>query len=457
MSKNSYLSFMSNGSLRLVGLLSFFCMVLTLQPISGDAAWSPEVSRFQGPGGMTVYHVESHANPLVMVELLVPGGAAYDPEEKAGVASLVGWMFNEGGGDLDSEAFREKLDFYGISLGGSAGRDAMTITMSTLATHLDVAWDMLMDGLLRPHFAKADFQRAIAERVASLQKVREQPDKLAALALSEAIYGDHPYGRPREGSLESIANIKLDDLINFHEQAFRLPDLVLAVAGDITLPRLKELVNNSFSKMNNLPSPFNTIPQARPATAGATRQHIELDVPQTAIRIGGIGIHRHDPDYYPMVVMNQILGGGGFSSRLTEEIREKRGLTYGVFSYFSPLSGLGPFVLGMKTKTATVAESITLLRQEMTRMAETEVGTEELADVKRYLTGSFPLNLDGLGKLSGIWGVIGFYKRGLDYLTKWPERIRAVEAKDIQRVARRVLDLDSMHTVTVGRSTPGTN
>ena len=433
----------------LLGFFSLFLLVVI--PISAESAWSPKVSRFQGPGGMTVYHVESHANPLVMAELLVRGGASYDPKGRAGVASLVGWMFNEGGGDLDSEAFQERLEYYGISLSGSAGRDAMTVSLATLSTHLDLAWSMMMDALLQPRFAAADFDRAIAERIASLKKSKEKPDTLASLALAKAIYGDHPYGQPSKGDLTTIAAIKLEDLVLFHEQAFRLPNLVLAVTGDITLPRLKKLVATSFAKMNKTPSPFQALPMAL-AKNRPDQQHIELDVPQTAIRLGGVSINRHDPDYYAMVVMNQILGGGGFTSRLTKEIREKRGLTYGVYSYFSPLAAQGPFVVGMKTKTASVLESLNLLRQELTRMVDEEVDRDELEDIKRYLTGSFPLNLDGLSKLSGIWGVIGFYQRGLDYLEKWPERIRAVSGKDIRRVARRILDSNRLHAVTVGRT-----
>ncbi len=440
------MNFCQRFSVIIVALILFAAVPMPL-----DAAWSPKVNRFQGPGGMTVYHIPSDANPLIMVEILVRGGASYDPDGKAGVASLTGWMFNEGGGDLDSSAFRERLDYYGISLSGSAGRDAMTVSMSTLSKHVDIAWGMMMDAMVRPRFDESDFERAVADQVATLKKEQEKPATIASLALSRAIYGDHPYGRPAKGDLESVARIKLEDLKKFHADAFRLPDLVLAVAGDITLPRLRELVEKSFADMNPAPGPFRPIELAR-SKASPDGQHIEMDVPQTAIRLGGVGIHSHDPDYYPMVVMNQILGGGGFASRLTKEIREKRGLTYGVFSYFSPLAAQGPFVVGMKTKTASVDESITLIRRELTRMAEEEVGEEELSDIKRYLTGSFPLNLDGLGKLAGVWGVIGYYKRGLDYLERWPERISAVTPADIRRVARRILDSKRLHIVTVGRN-----
>ncbi|MBF0357281.1 MAG: insulinase family protein [Magnetococcales bacterium] len=425
--------------------------LLAVNPSSAVAAWSPKVSHFQGPGGMMVYHVESNANPLLVVKLLTRGGAGYDPKGKAGVASLVGWMFNEGGGDLDSEAFQEKLNYYGISLSGSAGRDAMTVSMSTLSMHLDIAWGMMMDALLRPKFAVADFDRAIAEQIAAIKQAKEKPDVQASNALAKAIYGDHPYGQPTSGDLTSLSAIKVADLEQFHDQAFRLPGMVLAVAGDISLPKLKELVKSSFAKFNHMPSSFSPIPFAFTKNK-SDQQHIELDVPQTAIRIGGVGINRHDPDYYSLVVMNQILGGSGFTSRLTKEIREKRGLTYGVYSYFSPLAGQGPFVVAMQTKTESVAESITLLRQELTRISNEDVDAAELEDIKKYLTGSFPLNLDGLGKLAGIWGVIGFYQRGLDYLSMWPERIRAVTSGDIRRVARRILDANRLHFVTVGRT-----
>ena len=409
------------------------------------------VAPFTGPGGVEVLLAESHANPMVEVRILVPGGSARDPAGKAGVASLTAWMFNEGGGDLDSEGFRERLDFYGIALGADAGRESLEVSLTTLTEHLDEAWARLADALLRPRFDPRDFARARSERIAELTKSQEEPAVRAALALQRLIYPGHPYAEPVSGDLESIPRIELEDVRQRHFEAFRGAGMVMAVAGDIDMARLQALMDRHLSGLNPQPGPFQPLPLAETPAVGR-HEHIEMDIPQTTLRLGIVGINRQDPDYYALQVMNQILGGGGLSSRLNEEIREKRGLAYGVFSYFSPLPARGVFVVGTKTKTASTAETLELIRREIRRMADEGVGEEELAETKLYLTGSFPLHLDGLGKLADNWSTIGYFRRGLDYLDRWPDRIRAVTREQVQGVARRILDLDRFQVVTVGRS-----
>lgn len=407
------------------------------------------VQYFKGPGGLDVYFVESHVNPMVEVRLLARAGSVFDPPGKEGVSSLTAWMFNEGGGAMDAATFQERLTFHGISLGATVSLEVMTVSLTTLTEQLDEAWSRLGDALLRPRFDEEDFARARAEQSAYIIKRREQPGVQASLLLQKKLYPNHPYGRAISGTLESLQRITLEDLRRFHADSFHAPDMVLAVAGDIDLVSLKKLIDRHLSGLDATASPFPATPQAKPIVAG--QQHKVMDVPQTTLRLGTVGISRQDPDYYAFYVMNQILGGGGLSSRLNEEIREKRGLAYGVYAYFSPLAGGGPFVIGMKTKTESVHEAGALIRQEIQRMAKDGVTASELQNVKRYLTGSFPLHLDGLGKLSGIWGVIGFHKRGLDYLDRWQERINAVTREDILRVARRILDLSRFYTVTVGK------
>ena len=434
-------------------MIGIWRLLLVLGFILGHGAIAHAASAIQyftGPGGIEVYFVESHANPMLEVRLLARGGSAFDPPGKAGVASLTSWMFNEGGGEMDSQTFQERLAFHGISLGAAASLDTMSVKLTTLTDQVDEAWSRLADVLLRPHFDAEDFARARAEQIAEITKEREQPGVQAALLLYKKLYPDHPYGQPVAGTVESLQRITIADLQRFHADIFHAPSTVLAVAGDIDLARLKSLLKQHLSGLDPSPSPFAALPQAKSVAKG--QQHIDMDVPQTSLSLGTIGINRHDPDYYAFYVLNQILGGGGLSSRLNEEIREKRGLAYGVYSYFSPLEGYGPFVVGMKTKTASANEALSLIHQEIQRMAQDGVSAIELQEVKRYLTGSFPLHLDGLNKLAGIWSRIGFYKRGLDYLDKWPARIRAVSREDILRVARRMLDLSKFYTVTVGQA-----
>ena len=436
------------GSKRLPYCVAFVVFLLG-QALSARA--ESTIQHFQGPGGMAVYLVENHANPMVEVRLVARAGSAFDPLEKSGVSSLTGWMFNEGGGNMDAATFQERLTFHGISLGASTSRDIMTIRLTALTEQLDEAWSRLADALLRPRFDTSDFARAMDEQRASIIKDKEQPNVQASLLLYQKLYPHHPYGNPVDGTLESLARITLDDLRQFHTDAFHAPAMVLAVAGDVTLVRLKALIQKHLSGLNVTPSPFPPIPVAKPTQKGTFHQ--ELVLPQTTLQLGTLGISRHDPDYYTFYVLNQILGGSGLSSRLNEQIREKRGLAYGVYSYFAPLEGGGPFVVGMRTKTASTQEALSLIRLEIQRLANEGVSALELQAVKRYLTGSFPLHMDGLGKLATLWSIIGYYQRGLDYLDKWPERINAVTLDNIKRVAQRLLDIDKFYTVTVGKKT----
>ncbi|MBF0428296.1 MAG: insulinase family protein [Magnetococcales bacterium] len=412
-----------------------------------------KIRQFSTTAGAGVILIENHVNPMVEVRILVRGGSAYDPSDRAGVAYMTAWMFNEGAGELNSTTFQERLHYYGISLAANAHQDTLEISMTTLSEHLEEAWTRLGESLTQPRLDPVDFQRGVRERVAELMKSEEEPAFRAGRALYPLIYGDHPYARPVNGNPESIQKITLADIRRHHIAAFRGPGMVIAVAGDVTLEKLQELTTRHLAKLNPLPGQFPPIPQAVTGKKGVAH-HIEMDLPQTTLRLGVVGISRDDPDFYAMTVMNQILGGGGLTSRLTNSIREQRGLAYGIFSHFSPLSGRGPFQISTETKTESASEALSLIRQELTHLTRERVGEEELRDVKRYLTGSFPLQLDGLDKLAESWSRIVFYQRGLDYLDKWPERIRAVTQKDIQRVSRRILEIKRFNVVTVGKQKP---
>ncbi|MBF0589209.1 MAG: insulinase family protein [Magnetococcales bacterium] len=429
--------------------LQTLSLVLGLLLMGGEVG-AGQAHHFTAASGMQVYLVESHAVPMMEVTIMTPGGSQHEPEKKAGLASLTAWMMNEGGGDYTPEAFQERLEFYGIDLSGSAGRDVLELSMTTLSENAEIAWAMLGDAVLRPRFDQEAFERARRERRAELIKSKERPGSRASKVLYRTLYGEHPYAHPVNGTLASVENLTLEDIKGFFKQTFHGPSMVLSVAGDVTPDQLRGLIDKHLGALDSTPSPIKPPPMAQPSIHGSIN-HIEMNVPQTTLRIGVVGIDRHDPDFYPMIIMNQILGGGGFTSRLNEEVREKRGLTYGVFSYFSPLTARGPFVIGLETKTSTAAEALKVVHDEIEKMANKGVTDQEMADIKRYLTGSFPLRLDGLGRLSGIWARIGYYKRGLDYLDKWQDRIRAVTRADVSRVARRLLKIPKLHVVTVGK------
>ncbi|MBF0162737.1 MAG: insulinase family protein, partial [Magnetococcales bacterium] len=429
---------------RICFLLLWFVFSLTPSAQAGT-----QVQSFRGPAGMRVYLLESHASPMLEMRLVTRGGSVYDPPDKAGLASLTAWMFNEGAGEMDSATFQERLAFHGILMDATASLETLVVKVTTLSAHWEEAGERLADAVLRPRLEEKALLRAVAEQRASLIKNLEQPQHQAALLLQKNLYPNHPYGRPVAGTLEGLSRVTLADVRDFHADAFHGPAMVLAVAGDVDRSALQAFLHRHFAALDATPSPMPAIPpvvRKRPAGSPAT-EHLEMDLPQTTLQLGTIAIRRRDPDYYAFYVLNQLLGGVGLTGRLGREIREKRGLTYGVYSRFSPLSQEGPFVISMQTKTASTQEALLLLRQQLQAIVQEEVPEEELDDVIRYLTGSFPLHQDGLGKLAALWGSIGFHKLGMDYLEKWPERIRAVRREDVARVARRILDLEQFCTV----------
>ncbi|MBF0156208.1 MAG: insulinase family protein [Magnetococcales bacterium] len=409
------------------------------------------VQTFTTPRGMVVYLFESHSNPMVEVRILAGGGSAQDPVGKEGLASLAAWMFNEGGGDLDAAAFHDRLDRFGIVLSAEAGRDTTEVTLTSLTQHLDVAWASLADALIRPRHDGANLERGRAELIASWANGRSDPDVVAGEALDRSLYGKHPYARPTGGTEDSLKGIGLTDVAGFHQELYRGRNMVMAVAGDVTPARLQELLSRHLSGLSDEPTALRPVPPAE----GIPQEgpiHLPMDIPQSTVRLGVIGINRADPDFFPLLVLNHILGGGSFSSRLTEEIRQKRGLAYSVYSHFITDIGRGSWSIDTKSKTASAQEALALIRAEIARLYQDGVTEAELQQAKEYLTGSFPLRLSGLGNIASTWAIVAFHKRGTDYLEKWPERVRAVGRDDILRVARRLLVTSQWHVVTVGRN-----
>lgn len=406
---------------------------------------------FQTKGGIRVYLVENHANPMVEVSILTRGGSVFDPVGKEGVAYLTAWMFNEGAGEMNSEKFRGRLDFYGIVMDANASRDTLGINMTTLSEHLEEAFGLMSLAVTQPRFDREDFERARQETIIIVRQSREHGDFLANVQLYAMMYPGHGYGHPTMGSEESISRITLNDVRQFYVKSMRSPQMVMAVAGDITEATLRRLLEGTMGGVDSRPSLHGSI-AATPSVSEGVSFHVEMDSSQTAIEMGVVAMDREDGDYYPLLVLGQAFGGHGLTSRLFEEIREKRGLAYGVNSSFSPLEGRGPFVISMKTKTDKVAEALGVIREEMGVVARDGLEKQELEDVKRYLTQSFALNLDTLKKQAATWSLIGYYRRGMDYLQRWPERILGVGEGDIKRVARRILNPAHFQTVTVGKT-----
>ncbi|MEO5365844.1 MAG: insulinase family protein [Magnetococcus sp. WYHC-3] len=427
----------------------------TAETAQGDSPRvAPQVSHFVTRHGLTVVVVEEHANPLVVMNVLVGGAGAHDPVERPGEAYMLGWLLNEGAGAWNSTAFMERLDDHGIRFAAETGMDLWDVEVTTLERHLDVAFEMLAASLIRPRFDADAVERARQDMAATLIQEQEEGAVLASRALMTGIYRDHPYGRSLKGQVSSLPLMTSQTLRERHATWFRGPNMVWVFAGDITPERVRRLLDR-LEGLPEVPPPGVVTPTlALESPAGGTWHHQTLDVPQTNIRMGCVGITRQDPDYWALFVLDAILGGAGSYSRLNLAVREQRGLSYSVSSTFLPWMGRGPLLVALDTRNERLEEALAVVRHEMRRLLRTPPDSQELQRFLTYLTGAFPLMLDELGKLAATWGRIAYYQRGWDYLERWQERIKAVQVADLQRVATRFLDPERFTVSTVGPRAP---
>ncbi|MEQ8355450.1 MAG: pitrilysin family protein [Kiloniellaceae bacterium] len=424
------------------------CAVALSIGLAAIQARAVEVQRVVSPGGIEAWLVEDHTNPIIALEMSFLGGAALDPEGKAGLANMVASVIDEGAGPLDSQAFQGELDDLSISLHFSAGIDSFGGSLETLTEYRGRAFELLRLALTEPRFDEEPVARIRSQIVASLSRESEDPDAIAGRTLRRLMFQDHPYARPAKGSEASMARITVEDLRRFVAERFVRDRLFVGVVGDITPEQLAAALDETFLALPAKSAPL-AVPEAT-VTGGGEVVVIEKPIPQSVVVLGQSGIKRDDPDYYAAYVVNYILGGGGFSSRLVEEVREKRGLAYSVYSYLAPFDYGAMIGGGTATQNARVGESLDLIRQEWRRMAEAGPSAEELEAAKRYLTGSFPLRFSSSDNIAGMLVGMQLEKLGIDYLDKRNSYIDAVTLDDAKRVAKRVYQPDALTVVVVG-------
>lgn len=417
--------------------------------LSAQARAAVRIQEITSPGGIEAWLVENHTLPIIAVDAGFHGGARLDPEGKEGLASLLSGLLDEGAGDLDSEAFQRRLAETSIRLGFDTGRDGFYASMRTLTTHRDEAFDLLGLALNKPRFDKEPVARVRAQMLSILAEQHEDPQQVAVKAWYAAAFPGQPYGRPVDGDEASIKAITRDDLVDFTNAYLTRERLRVAVVGDIDAKTLGPLLDHTFGRLPvDGPSPdLKKLSADRPA--GLTV--IKTDNPQTVILFGGAGLLRHDPDFIPAYVMNYILGGGGFSSRLMQQVREKRGLAYSVQTSLVPNDLAGLLVGYVGTENSRAAQALTLIRAEFARVRESGVTAQELEDAKTYLTGAYPLRFDSNDDIADELLGIQMEDLGVDYVNKRNAMIRAVTLADIQRAAKRVLDPDRLLVVAVGQ------
>lgn len=421
--------------------------VAALLPV-WNTAGAVEIRSVTSPGGITAWLVEDDTVPLIAMDFAFRGaGSAQDPAGKEGLANLMSSLLDEGAGDIESAAFQAKLADLAVRMSFNATRDQFSGEITTLAENRDAAFDLLRLALTEPRLDAEPIGRMKAQIVAGIRSQSRDPEAIAGRLFAASVFPNHPYGRPSSGTEASVAAITRDDLAGFRARGFARDNLVVGVVGAIDAAALGTLLDTTFGA---LPAKAELTPIADVDPKAGVRASEVLPIPQTIIQFGMKGLKRDDPDFIPAYVMNHILGGGTFSSRLFVEIREKRGLAYGVDTYLVPYDHAALLAGGTSTRSEKASEALSLIDAEIKRMAEGGVTDAELAAAKRFLTGSYALRFDTSGKIAAQLVSLQLDDLGIDYVEKRNAMIEAVTREDIARVAKRILDADAMAVTTVG-------
>lgn len=411
--------------------------------------WPIDAKRVVLPNGLTLLFSEKHNLPIVKATMLIKASPINEPAEKAGLANLTAELLLEGTKTRTSEEISEAIEFIGGDLSVSTERDYTELELSILKKDIKTGFSILSDILLNPVFSENEITRKKDIIKGALRQREEDPSFLGSRAFRKAVFStSHPYGRIIEGSTNTLDMITREDIIDFHKNWYRPNNAILSVVGDISFDELNGLIQEFFGTWKPYEAPAPTIP---PVTVPAEPKTIpvEKDLTQANIFLGHLGVKRSNTDYYALSVMNYILGGGGFASRLMTRIRDDLGLAYDVHSYFTSNLFRGAFLVGVQTKNRSAKDVIRIILEEIKRIQKEPVTDEELMEAKSYLTGSFPRRLDTMGKVARFLALTEFYGLGLDYDMEYKDLINSVTKDDVLRVARKYLHPDAYTLVIV--------
>lgn len=409
----------------------------------------PEAERIVLDNGLVLYLLEDHSLPLFHLQALIKTGSMYDPEEKVGLARLTGQMLRDGGTErMDSETLNEALDFIAASLETSIGLEEGNATLSVLKKDIEYGLEIFADVLRRPVFAEKEFRVAQNRLLEEIRRENDNAGEIASREFRKQLYAQGPYGR--FPTLETVSRIQREDLVAFHEQYFAPNHLILAIAGDFQRDMLLKKIEDLFADWQPKEVSF---PPFSPGNPPESRQvyYVEKDISQTQIRLGHFGIRRTNPDLFALRVMNYILGGGGFSSRLFREVRSERGLAYNVGSFFSESIYVpGPFLAFAETKASTTFEVVSLITQAIERIRTEPVSDEELQTAKEALINRFVFAFDSSAEVVIRRAQVEYEGLPEDYLETYRDKIAAVTKADVLRVAQQYLHPDRLLLVLVG-------
>ncbi len=427
-------------------------LVLIICTLFVNAAYAAvNIQHWQTSKGADVYFVENHSLPILDLSVNFAAGSAYDAAQKSGVAGVTRYMMKLGAGGLNEEAISNQLADIGAELGGEFDLDRAGFKLRTLSSQKEKQQSLAILKMIlqQPDFPEKVLEREKARIIANLQEAATEPDSIANKALMAALYGAHPYALPESGDENTIAQLKREDLLQFYQQFYSAKGAVVALIGDVSRDEASQIAENLTAGLPVLSGDRPTIPTVN-LPASAVEKRLQHPASQSHILLAYPGTKRGDPDLFPLYVGNYILGGGGFVSRLTEDVREKRGLVYSVYSYFMPMKEFGPFQIGLQTKKEQGEEALTLVRATLDNFLKKGVTEQELKAAKANIIGGFPMRIDSNKKILDYLSVIGFYKLPLNYLDEYNQKVASVTAAQIKEAFNRRLKPEHFVTVIVG-------
>ncbi|SFS20243.1 M16 family metallopeptidase [Yoonia litorea] len=425
-----------------------FVLIICFLLVGTTARAEIDIKQVTSPGGIDAWVVEENAIPFVAMEIRFRGGAALDLPGKRGATNLMMALLEEGAADLTAQEFQAERERLAASFSFRAFDDTLSISARFLTENKEEALELLRKAIIEPTFDQDAIDRVRAQILSGIASDEKDPNRIASAAFNAAAFEDHPYGSSLDGTVESVNALTRDDLVIAHQNALTRDRLYVSVVGDTTSETIGAILD---ALLGELPAVGVPDPSYVPFGLSGGITVIDFETPQSVALFGHRGIKRDDDDFFAAFIINQVLGAGGFESRLMTEVREKRGLTYGISTFLVPKFHSEMVIGSVASSNETIAEAIDVIRAEWSRMAETGMTADELETAKKYLTGEYPLRFDGNAEIAKI--MVGMQMVGLppDYVVNRNDYVEAVTLDDIKRVAAELLHPDELHFVVVGQ------
>lgn len=424
-----------------------YALILTLVA-SLPARAEVDIQEVTSPGGLTAWLVEEPSIPFAALEIRFRGGASLDDPDKRGAINLMTGLLEEGAADMDARAFAQAQEALATSFSFDVDRDALSISARFLTENRAASIALLRAALNEPRFDPEAIERVRGQVLSIIQSDLKDPNDIARDTFGQIAFGDHPYAHSVNGTIESVTALTRDDLLAAHRNVLARDRIYIGAVGDITPEELGPLLDDL---LGDLPETGAPMPQQADVTIPGGITVVDFPTPQSVALFGHPGISQKDPDFFTALVLNQVLGGGGFESRLMDEVREKRGLTYGVYSYLMSRDLANVYMGSVSSSNDRIAEAIAVIREEWSKAEADGLTEKELKDAKTYITGAYPLRFDGNGPIANI--LVGMQMLGLpiDYIATRNDKVEAVSMEDVRRVADELLDPEGLHFVVVGQ------